>query len=168
MGADEGARCQQLPSLVSPHPSLGAEQTCHLPTPLWRAELLHAVKTGLPPQSQGFPSSCRSLGWTKTDISHCPRDLVTWTRAGFLVPGLGDTINPVQVHLCWHHQHPACEDPPPPHSQGSLVDADQPTSPPLLFQMFLHPRPDVASIPSPGGLILGANTPPTSYQFHAQ
>lgn len=74
MGADEGARCQQLPSLASPHPSLEAEQACRLPTPLWRAELLHAVKTGFPPQSQGFPSSCRSLGWTKTNISHCPRD----------------------------------------------------------------------------------------------
>ena len=94
MGADEGARCQQLPSLASPHPSLEAEQACRLPTPLWRAELLHAVKTGFPPQSQGFPSSCRSLGWTKTDISHCPRDLVTWTGAVFPVPCFGDTINP--------------------------------------------------------------------------
>lgn len=156
-------------------PGASSSPPWHLPTPLWRVELLHAVKTGLPPQSQGFPSSCRSLGMDQDQhfplsqgSSHLDRSCFPSPGAVFLAPRFGDIINLVQGHLCWHHQHPACEDPPAPHSQGSLVDADLPTSPPLLFQMFLHPRPDVASIPSPGGFISGANTPPTSYQFHAQ
>ena len=72
---------------------------------------------------------------------------------------------------------------------GPLGISMEPSGPgPQLFRLegavwFLYPedicfwgndyipkkhRPDVASIPSPGGLILGANTPPTSYQFHAQ
>jgi hypothetical protein len=116
------------------------------------------------------PIHNRPLGMTRV-TSHCPRNLVICTILVIPTPVLG-CYQPGAGHPCWA---PSLSSPPPDSPEQPQCTQGQPVDTDL---QLLHPHfPDVpppqarccfSYIPVPKDLFLGADTPPTSYQFHAQ